>query len=224
MTGTPPQPGAAPTGRPFKLIATLGGAGALAGFLIVFVFGATQPTIQAYKARVLAEAVREVLAEPDRYDTLYVVDGALTRDLPPGATAADVERVYLGYRDQRPIGYAVETAKPGFQDVIRLIYGFDATAQRLLGMQVLENKETPGLGDKIVKDTAFVAEFADVPTPLTGLKSGRKDDADAPGEVDMITGATISSRTVIAAINESLERLQPLLTAYLSGQGEMANR
>lgn len=213
------DPPAPPAGSPWPLLATLGGAGVMAGLLIVFVFGWTQPTIQAYKARVLAQAVTEVLADPARYDTLYVHDGALLADPPQGVDATGLEQIYLGYdADGRPLGFAIVAAKAGFQDVIRLIYGYDASAGRLLGMLVLENKETPGLGDKIVKDSAFVAEFSDVETPITGLKAGRPDDPTAPGGIDMITGATISSRTIVKAINESLERLGPLLDAYETTQ------
>ena len=191
----------------------------MAGFLIVFVFGWTQPTIQAYKARMLREAVTEVLANPARYDTLYVNEGALVAPPPPRVDAASLEQIYLGYdTDGQRVGVAAVAAKAGFQDVIRLIYGFDPADGRLLGMLVLEHKETPGLGDKIVKDSVFVSGFADVSTPITGMKAGRPDDPAAPGQVDMITGATISSRTIVKAINESLERLGPLLEAYLNTQ------
>ena len=210
------SPSGAQSVSPWRLIATLGGAGAVAGFLIVFVFAATQPRIQAYKARVLASAIQEVLASPERYDTLYVVGGRLVVDPPEGGDLGTTEQVYLGYRDERPIGYAVVAAKGGFQDVIRLIYGYDPRSRRVLGMLVLDSRETPGLGDKIIKDSTFVAEFTGVETPLTGLKSGRKEDPTAPGGIDMITGATISSRTVISAINLSLEQLAPLMEAYLT--------
>lgn len=212
-----PIPTPSSAGSPWRLVTTLGGAGALAGFLIVFVFGWTQPTIQAYKAKVLAAAIQEVLAEPDRYDTLYVYDGALVATAPEGVDAAALEQVYLGYgTDGRPVGFAVVAAKPGFQDIVRLIFGYDPRTARIIGMKVLENKETPGLGDKIEKDESFVSEFAGVATPLTGVKGVRKDDPTAPGEIDIITGATISSRTVIRAINEVLERLGPMLAAHLT--------
>ncbi|HEX9728030.1 MAG TPA: RnfABCDGE type electron transport complex subunit G [Gemmatimonadales bacterium] len=214
---TAPKTPAPPAVSAWRLISTLGGAGAVAGFLIVFVFGWTQSPIQAHKARVLAQAVAEVLGNPSRYDTLFVLDGALARALPESATPADYEQVYLGFDEgDRVIGFAVVANKAGFQDNIRLIYGYDAAASRLIGMKVLENKETPGLGDKIEKDSAFVTGFRDVATPLSGAKRGRKDNPSAPGGVDMITGATISSRAVIRAINESLARLGPRLTAYLS--------
>lgn len=196
-----------------KLMVTLAGAGALAGLLIVFVYGWTQPTIQAYKAKVLAAAVQEVLRAPASYDTLYVHDGRLVRQLPDGGTATDLEPVYLGYdADGSPIGYAIVAGEPGFQDIIRLIFGYDHSDGKVLGMKVLESKETPGLGDKIEKDTNFVGQFHGVLTPLLGVKA--RDASGDPHEIDMITGATISSRTIIRTINNAIERLGPMLDAY----------
>jgi electron transport complex protein RnfG len=198
----------------WRLLLTLGTTGALAGLLIVFVYGATQPRIQAYKAMMLRLAVAEVLGSPARWDTLYVTDGALVLQPPEGTDAAGLEMVFLGYNeDDAPVGYAITGGEPGFQDIIDLIFGYDARTATVLGMKVLANKETPGLGDKIVKDSAFVREFRGVETPLVGVKMGRA--TGAANEIDMITGATISSRTVIKIINNQLERLGPMLEAYL---------
>lgn len=199
-----------------RLLATLGGAGALAGALLVFAFQATQPTILANKARELAGAIGEVLRDPARWDTLYVVEGALRRDLPAGTDARGLERVYLGYDgDGRRVGFAVETGAPGFQDRIGLIFGYDPATGRLLGMKVLQSSETPGLGDKIYKDSSFVNQFGRVAVPLRGVKHGAgRGDSTA---VDMITGATISSRAVIRAVNDALARLRPLLDGYREG-------
>jgi electron transport complex protein RnfG len=196
----------------WRLLLTLGMAGALAGLLIVFVHQGTQPRIQAYKALQLRLAVSEVLKAPARWDTLYVYEGALVAAPPAGTTG--LEMVFLGYDEFGDrVGFAIQGAEPGFQDIIELIFGYDADARTVLGMKVLANKETPGLGDKIVKDSAFVAEFEGPEAPLAGVKSGRA--TGAANEVDMITGATISSRAVIAIINHQLERLGPMLDAYL---------
>lgn len=196
----------------WRLMLTLATAGALAGLLIVFVYQATQPRIQAYKALQLRLAVSEVLKAPARWDTLYVYEGALTAT--PPASATGLEMVFLGYDEGgNRVGFAIQGAEPGFQDLVELIFGYDADARTMLGMKVLANKETPGLGDKIVKDSAFVAEFEGPEVPLAGVKTGRA--TGAANEVDMITGATISSRTVIAIINHQLERLGPMLDAYL---------
>ena len=57
----------------FRLLMTLGFAGAVAGALLVFVFLWSDPLIQAEEARVLQEAVTEVLKGPDRFESVFVV-------------------------------------------------------------------------------------------------------------------------------------------------------
>lgn len=196
------------------LIGTLAVAGSLAGLLIVLVHGWAEPRIQAHRAAVLHEAIGEVLKSPARYDTLYVVGPALQERRPADGEGTALEAVYRGYDESgRPIGFAITGAEPGFQDVIRLIFGYDPATRTVLGMRVLESRETPGLGDKIEKDSTFVAGFIGAEAPLRGTKAGSDQGDDH--DVDMVTGATISSRTVVSAINHRIDRLQPLLENYL---------
>ncbi len=205
--GGPPAPPRVPSSR---LIATLGIAGALAGLALVLVFQWAQPRILAHQAEVLRQAIHEVLGGPARYETLFLVDGSLTPELPEGVDSLTLDRVYLGYgAGGEPIGFAIAGAEPGFQDIIRLIFGYEPASGRILGMKVLDNKETPGLGDKIEKDSAFVSAFRGTPVPLVGIKANRATGDEH--EIDMITGATISSRAVIAIINHQIERWLPYL-------------
>jgi electron transport complex protein RnfG len=196
-----------------RLIGLLAGGGAFAGLLIVLVFGWAQPRISAHQAQVLADAVGEVLGAPARTERLWIVDGRIVPDLPAGADSSRAERVWAGYDETgRRVGFAVLGAEAGFADVITLLFGYDPAQKRVLGMKVLDNKETPGLGDRIVKDTAFVGAFRGVGTPVAGVKPGAgKGAAD---EVDLITGATISSRTVVGIINHRIEAVGPLLERY----------
>ena len=200
----------------WRLLATLGGAGALAGLLIVLVHLWTRGPIQAHQAAVLRSAIEEVLHAPARADTLFLVGGALSDAPPSGADRATVERVYRGFAaDGRAIGYAVVGRAPGFADEIGLIFGYDPGAREVLGMKVLSTKETPGLGDKIERPL-FMDQFRGRTAPLVGVKSaGAESDRSA---IVMVTGATISSRTVIRAINEAVARWQPLLDAYDAGR------
>lgn len=177
-----------------KLVGTLSGFGAVAGLLIVVAFQWAQPRIDAYKAKVLNDALNEVIGAPASIKELTI----------------DGEPVYAGYDAQNKlIGYAIIGAEPGFADVITVLFAYDPAQKRLIGMKVLDNKETPGLGDKIVKDSSFVNEFKSKDLPLVGVKHGQ--GKGAKNEVDMITGVTISSRTVIGIINRKLEKVEPLL-------------
>lgn len=191
---------------PGKLMATLGIAGALAGLVIVLVFEWADPQIQAHRAAALRAAVLEVLSEPASYQSLYLTSAGLSATAPEGVDTVTAEKVFLGFDEAGdPVGYAVTGAEPGFQDFIHLIFGYDPAGGTLLGMLVLESKETPGLGDKIFKDMNFVDEFRGAETPIVGVKQGRA--TGAANEIDMITGATISSRTVIEIINHRVEAL-----------------
>jgi len=209
VPAAPPAPDEVKTSR---LLGTLGVGGAVAGVLLVIAFGLTLPTIEANKARELEVAVKEVLKAPARYETLYVVGGALARKVPDGTDPKKIERVFLGYgTDNQRVGFAMVSAEAGFQDLVKVIFGYDPKTKQLLGMKVLESKETPGLGDKIEKDQAFVSQFAGAQAPLVGIKTGKRSN---PREVVMITGATISSKAVIRIINSALKRLGPLVDAY----------
>lgn len=203
-----------------KLIFTLAFAGVMAGVLLVFAFHETLPQIEAHKAAVLRAAIGEVLKSPARYETLYVLPSGLAAQLPSGAREKDFEKIFYGFDAQSaPIGFAIVAAGPGFQDQIKLIFGFDPRSQHLLGIKILESKETPGLGDKIEKDSAFVSQFFDMALPLIGVKKGKKTEKN---EVEMITGATISSRAVVRNIDQTLQRMQPLIEAYLAAQSASA--
>lgn len=202
--------------RSWKLLAMMTGGGAIAGLLIVSVYTMTLPHIEEHQGEVMQAAIREVLKAPASYDTLYLADGKLVKTLPSGASAKTTEKVYLGHdASGRRIGFALGGTENGFQDPVTVMFGYDAGARKLIGMKVIANKETPGLGDRVVKDSGFVAEFSPVGAPIEGVKKDRA--TGAANEVAMITGATVSSRAVIRIINEAIARWQPLMDAYREG-------
>jgi Na+-translocating ferredoxin:NAD+ oxidoreductase subunit G len=196
----------------WRLIMTLAVAGGLAGLLIVTVHQWTEPRIMAHRAAAIAAAVDEVLQTPERTETLFIWEGALTAQPPATADTARLDRVWVGYDGSGTrVGYAIIGGEAGFQDIIRLMFGYEPATKRVLGMRILESKETPGLGDKIFKDSAFVGAFRTAEAPMIPTKPGT--GTGGAREVDTITGATISARTVINIINNRITALQPLLDA-----------
>ena len=206
------RPVAAKDAPSWRLLALMTTAGAIAGLLIVTAYQATLPRIERHKGEVVQAAVREVLAAPRTFDTLYVYKGALVKALPAGVSTKGLETAYLGHDGAgKRVGFALSGTEYGFQDPVTVMFGYDAQARRLIAMKVISNKETPGLGNKIESDSAFVNGFANAEAPLAGVKARGKN---RPNDIVMITGATISSRAVIRIINNAIAHWQPLLDAY----------
>ena len=196
----------------WKLLLTLGGAGAVSGLLIATLYAAMLPRIERYKSNELRSAINEVLETPARSDTLYLENGALTATHPSGDRATSDARIYEGFDGAgKQIGYAIEAIGPGFSENIRLLVGYAAARHELLAMKILDSKETPGIADGVLKP-AFAAQFQNANVPVVGVKSSPK--APDKGTVVMITGATISSRSIIRAINNSLARWDPIIAKY----------
>ena len=183
-----------------RLVATLAIAGLISGIAIIGIYESTLPTITANKARELREAVFKVLPGVSRMQALVSRDGQLVAVAEP---AKDEPVVYGGYDDAGSfVGYAMPGAGPGFQDTIALLYGYMPRDKQIVGMEILESRETPGLGDKIYKDEEFVAEFSalSIEPEIVAVKKGTSTQ---PNHVDAITGATISAKAVVRIINET---------------------
>ncbi|HEU4786825.1 MAG TPA: FMN-binding protein [Gemmatimonadaceae bacterium] len=199
--------------RSWKLLAMMTGAGGIAGLLIVSAYTLTLPRIEQHQGEVMQAAITEVLEAPASYDTLYLYNGALAKSVPAGTDRKKLDKIYLGHdASGRRVGFAISAAENGFQDLVTLMFGYDASAHKLIAMKVIGNKETPGLGNKIETDSAFVNGFVNAVAPLNGVKKDR--GKSGPSDVVMITGATISSRAVIRIINNAIARWRPLMDAY----------
>lgn len=187
-----------------RLIATLTLAGLLSGLILVGAYELTLPRIQANQARELREAVFKVLPGTERFQEMVFVEGQLVE------TEADAEEiVYAGYdQGDELLGYAIPGEGAGFQDTIKLIYGYQPDQRIIVGMEVLESRETPGLGDKIIKDAAFRENFLELSVDPEIVPVTEKG---APNEIDTITGATISSKAIANILNATNKQWLPRL-------------
>ncbi len=204
----------------FRLISTLGLGGFFAGLALVAVYLYTLPLINANKAEALQKAIFQVLPGCARYDT-YVLSGNTlqlftgNQERQEGSNQDDLPRIYAGYDSlDRFIGFAIPGEEPGFQDVIGAILGYDPVKKEIIGFQVLECKETPGLGDKIYKDDQFQENFTAlaVDPKILPVKRGEKT---RPNEVETITGATISSKAVVRLLNKTMNSWRAAIDRFM---------
>jgi len=184
------------------MLFTLGLAGMLSGTALVGIYELTAPRIERNRAEALEAAIHRVLPGTTTNQAYGLVDGALVPLETEEGRLPKGEAVYEGIdADGRRVGFAIPAEGGGFQDTIKLIYGVDPQRRRVVGMEILESKETPGLGDKIFKDESFVAEFSDLAVDPE-IKAVKPGAGVADNEVDTISGATISSKAVVNIIND----------------------
>ncbi len=118
----------------------------------------------------------------------------------PGSGAAIIYRVYA--ENQPVAALFVVTARDGFSGPIRILLGVDASGV-VTGVRILQHRETPGLGDKIEStrsDWVFQFDGRSMGDPLVTGWAIRGDG----GDLDQLTGASITSRSVVTAVRDTL--------------------
>lgn len=208
----------------FTLISSLGIAGFFSGLILVTVYVFTQPIIEANRAEALQKAIFKVLPNCESFVTLQLREGKLIEVLQnkekkkSEKQEKDVKQIFAGYdKEGNFIGFAIPGSETGFQDVIVALFGYDSDAKVIIGFEVLESKETPGLGDKIFKDAAFQLNFEAlaVEPEIISVKNGEKKNDN---EVEAITGATISSKAVVKLLNNTMNSYKAPITNYINSQ------
>lgn len=165
-----------------------------AGLTLASVYTLTKEPIALSKQAKQKNAIREVLPAFKRLDEAEKVK----------VETGDSLEMYKAYGNNDTfLGAAVETVSHnGYSGDIKLIVGFDVKGN-IINYSVLEQKETPGLGTKIVdwfrteiRNQSIIGKNP-VKNNLTVSKDG--------GEIDAITAATISSRAFLEAVQNAYD-------------------
>lgn len=93
-------------------------------------------------------------------------------------------------------GWAIKASAKGFGGDVPVVVGFDAEGN-IVGIQFMENSETAGYGQKLVDGSAEGTAFAQQFIGLAGTQEIGKG-------VDALSGATVSSKAAVAAINTAV--------------------
>lgn len=211
----------APPANTSRMVKTLSLVSALSGLLIVGAFEVTAPYIEANREARIDRAIFQVVPGGTTKREFGFGDVDVN---PDPANAAFGDRFYAVYDEGGTLkGLALEASGQGYQDVVRILYGYDPERQLVTGMTVIESKETPGLGDKIGKDPAFLENFLaldatvgpasdTIVNAISVVKHGTKSQ---PWEIDGISGATIGSKAVATMMDRGLREALPRVRPYL---------
>ncbi|MCA0131564.1 RnfABCDGE type electron transport complex subunit G [Winogradskyella alexanderae] len=171
----------------------------VSGFVLGYVNDITQEPKAKARLEKKINAIKQVLPEFDNNPIEDVIKI-------PSSKFNDSIEIYPAYKNNEFIGAALSGySNKGYNGLIKIMAGFkpDGSIQNI---EVIEQKETPGLGTKL-KNNSFLKQFRGQNPSVFNL-----DVSKDGGDVDAIAGATISTR----AFNESLKMAYDEFMAYLT--------
>lgn len=177
-----------------KMFLNLTVVAVLSGLILSAVYNSADPLIQANREKELKEAIFLVLPEAKDYRAVEKTIGK------------EKFTVYVGLdAEGEPVGVAFKADGGGFQGNIAIMVGMGLDYLKLKGIKVLEQLETPGLGNRI-GEPAFEAQFkgVDVKPKIEYIKNRKPEK---PNQIQAITGATISSNAVVTNINNAVAKV-----------------
>jgi electron transport complex protein RnfG len=162
----------------------------VSGAILGFVHEKTKEAIEKSQTRAQDEAIAKVLPAFDKL-------GNMVRILPENSS--DSVELFPAYMGDELVGVAVKSySDRGFSGHFSVMAGLD-TAGNFTGYEVLEHKETPGLGSKMTewfRDSKKLGQYIIGKNPDNTRFSVRKDG----GDIDAITASTITSRAFLDAL------------------------
>jgi len=162
---------------------------AVSGGLLAFVKNGTQDRIVDQQLKfVKGPAIKQILEgcsnEPIT-DRFTIKDG-------------DKERIFfIGEFDGKRNTVAFESKGSGFGGEIDVIVAVNVETDDIVGVAVTTHSETPGVGSRTKDDPSFGAQFKGLP-----IKETFKVKTDG-GQIDAVSGATVSSKGVCGAVTAS---------------------
>lgn len=141
------------------------------------------------------DITREKIAEQE----VAQVRGML-KEMFPNMTSLTLENdIYVVLENDTTIGYGFVAVGKGYGGEISILVGLE-NKTTVKGIVIISQNETPGLGSRVAEEP-FTSQFAGVDI----------DDVRLDGEIDAITGSTISFTAVVEAVrNAALEKAESL--------------
>ncbi|MEA3500668.1 MAG: FMN-binding protein [Candidatus Marinimicrobia bacterium] len=185
--------------KSLKMILVLTIITIISGSILSYWDSFTKPIINEYKSNKLDKLILEILPEHNSIEELKLGEYNL----------------YIGKLDEKIVGIAFKVEGSGYQDIISMIVGVTPDFSKITALKILSQKETPGLGTKIVEDPSnknpswFTEQFKDVKVePEIIYVKNAKPSKD--NEIQAITGATISSKSVVNILNTNIGKVKKM--------------
>lgn len=176
---------------------------AVSGGILAFSNSITEPLIVEQEKAASFNAFATVFTDAD--DFVPIDEAKLSEIMTKNIY---IQEVYEAKQAKETIGYIIKTKSGGYSGDIIVISGFSVDGS-ILGIRIIQNSETPGLGTRVVDDPSYMLSYEG--------KSSAEElvlavSPDAENEVQLLSGATISSKGVLKGVNGAREAY----TSFLS--------
>jgi len=174
-----------------KMISVLTIVGLISGAALVLMYSYANPLIEKNKKNEMKKAIFKIFPDGKSYTSEIVDEVTVFR-------VKNAEGAF--------IGYTFLAEGNGYQGAIEMMAGISPDMETVRGLEILESQETPGLGQEIATDK-FTAQFKALKTApeITYVKNVKPSKSN---EIQAITGATISSRAVVAILNDTIKKIK----------------
>jgi len=193
--------------RLFKLFFTVLVFSAVAGGLLSMLEAVTKERIETQQLLFLkGPAVKEIMegcSNDPLTDRIRIKEGKEERQF------------FVGKFDGKPNVVAFESYGKGFGGKIGVMVGVDIDKDKIVGIAITTHSETPGLGARAKTEKSFKGQFKG-----KDINKAFKVKADG-GDVDAVSGATITSRGVCMALEEAKATYMKLKPEILKNLGKM---
>ncbi len=114
---------------------------------------------------------------------------------------------YQGHDNQKLLGYCFPVSGNGLWGIITALLAIDGDLEELIGLHIIDQNETPGLGGRITEEK-FLDQFSgkkltDDGKAVSFRLIGENEDADET-QINQITGATSSSKAVVDMLHRNI--------------------
>ena len=189
--------------------------------VLALIFGSALAAVQVNLSGVIAtnklnetlERIPELIWGTTKAVKLAIENASV--DITPGTVMIKKDHKTAYYslfrvvHESKLAGWVIKAGGQGYADKIEILIGLDPGENTITGLFVLEQKETPGLGNKIIFHVwrdQFIRKKTDTPLVVA------KGNVQAPNAIDAVTGATISSRSVTGIVNRTIGDVKGRLT------------
>jgi electron transport complex protein RnfG len=178
-----------------RMVVVLSLIAVISGGSLAVVDSLTRPQIEVNKVKAINQGLKRLIPDADEFKKIEIRE------------QGETYTVYRGEKNENLTGWGFLLSGSGFQDKISVVAASDPAISSLLGIEVLEQKETPGLGDNMKKDYVQDQFRGLSVLKAIGFVKNRKPDPNS-NDIQAISAATISTTKLLAIINDNMKKIR----------------